>query len=208
VRTRGFQQQANLYFKLLFALGIPVFIWLTLMGQDLISGLLGPKWLPALPLVGILALARALSLPAAATEPILSLNGEIGRLPLFNLTLLVLTVALTAAGAATGLTAVAWSQVLAALIAAVATNRMLRKHGGIDWREVLMDAGRLVPPVLLGSVVILLARELPVFQSLPALVRAFGVVIPATAIYLLALTATEPAVRDITLSVIRRRIRA
>lgn len=208
VRTRGFQRQANLYFKFLFALGIPVFIWLTLMGSDLISGLLGQKWLPALPLVGILALARALSLPAAATEPILSLNGEVGRLPLFNLALLVMTITLTAAGAATGLEAVAWSQVLAALIAAVATNRMLRKHGGIDWREVLVDAGRLVPPVLLGSAVILLARELPVFQALPALVRAFSVVVPATAVYLLALTATEPAFRDVTLSILRRRMRA
>ena len=208
VRTRGFQLQANLYFKLLFAIGLPVFIWLTLMGEDLISGLLGPKWLPALPLVGILALARALSLPGAAIEPILSLNGEIGRLPLFSFVLLVMTVVLTASGAAMGLTAVAWSQVLAALIAAVATNRILRKHGGIDWREILVEARRLVPPVLLGSVVILLARELPAFQALPALARAFGVIVPAMAVYLLALTATEPAVRDITVSMLRRRIRA
>ena len=79
---------------------------------------------------------------------------------------------------------------------------------GIDWREILVEARRLVPPVLLGSVVILLARELPAFQALPALARAFGVIVPAMAVYLLALTATEPAVRDITVSMLRRRIRA
>ncbi len=196
LRSRGFQVQVNLYFKLLFAVGAPVFVWLTLMGQDLISGLLGPKWLPALPVVGILALARALSLQATVTEPILSLNGEVGRLPRFNLILLVLTVAGTTLGAMLGLQAVAWSQVAVGIVAAVATNRLLERHGGIDWREVVVEGRRLVLPVLLGAAVILLMRDLRLFEDLPALVRAFGVVVPATAIYLLALIAADPALRD------------
>lgn len=208
VRTRGFQDQANLYYKLLFAIALPVFIWLTLMGEDLILGLLGSKWLPALPLVGILTMSRALAMPGVATEAILSLNGEVARLPRFNIIMLGLTVVLTSIGGSLGMTAVAWSQVIAALIAAVVGNRLIQKHGGVDWREILVEALRLVPPLLLGTVVIILARDSHVFEALPPLVRVIVVVIPATAVYLLALTATEPAMRDVTLTLLRRRIRA
>ena len=72
----GYQLQVNLFFQVLFAVALPIFIWLTLMGEDLIRGLLGAQWLPALPIVAVLSLARALALIDSATEPLLSLAGE------------------------------------------------------------------------------------------------------------------------------------
>lgn len=135
-RSAGFQKQANLHFKLLFVVGIPVLLWLVLMGEDLISGLLGTRWLPARRLVGILALTRALSLSGAAIEPI-SLSGEIRRLPMFTLVFRILAAAAATAGAQFGLFQVAWSQVPVAGLGA--SNWLLRRHGGVDWREVAVD---------------------------------------------------------------------
>lgn len=203
-RSVGFQKQANLYFKLLFAVGIPVFIWLTLMGEDLISGLLGPKWLPALPVVGILSLARALSLPGAAVEPILSLSGEIRRLPMFTLAFLIVAAVLTAAGAQFGLTAVAWAQVAVALLTAIATNWLLRRHGGIDWREILVEARRLAIPILLGTLVLVACRESAPFQAMPPILRALGVTVPATLVYLVSLTVSDPWLKGFALARLRR----
>ncbi len=203
-RSTGFQRQANLYFKLLFAVGIPVFIWLTLMGGDLIEGLLGHKWLPALPVVGVLALARALALPAAAVEPILSLSGEIRRLPIFSLAFLLLAVVLTAAGATFGLVAVAWSQVAVAGLSLLGSNWLLSRHGGIDWRQILREARQLVGPILLGSLVLLWAREAAPFQALPPLLRAIAVALPAGLVYGLGLTASDPWLRRFALSRLRR----
>lgn len=203
-RSEGFQKQANLYFKLLFAVGIPVFIWLTLMGEDLISGLLGDKWLPALPVVGILSLARALSLPATATEPILSLSGEIRRLPVFTLIFLVVAAAMTTLGAMIGLTAVAWAQVAVAVVSAVATNWLLRRHGGIDWREILHEARAIVVPILLGTVTIVALKDTAPFAAMPALLRALAVAVPATAVYLAGLAVSDPWVKGFALARLRR----
>jgi O-antigen/teichoic acid export membrane protein len=208
MRSAGFQKQANLYFKLLFAVGVPVLIWLVLMGEDLIAGLLGAKWLPALPLVGILALARVLALPMPAIEPILSLSGEVRRLPLFTLTFLILAAAATAIGAQFGLVAVAWAQVIVAVLAVIATSRLLHRHGGVDWREVAREARRLVGPILLGTLTILAFRESAAFEHLPPLMRALGVVGPALVVYLAALTASDPWLKGFALSRLRRIRRA
>lgn len=207
-RSDGFQKQANLYFKLLFAVGLPVFIWLALMGEDLISGLLGAKWLPALPLVAILALARALQLPGPAIEPVLSLNGEIRRLPMFSLIFLGLTLAATAIGALIGLEAVAWAQVAVGAAALVVTGLMLSRHGGIDGRQVAAELRRLAMPILFGTLTIVALRETPALADLPALVRAIGVTLPATAVYLLALTASDPWLKGAAQAGLRRLRRA
>ncbi|WP_164871688.1 oligosaccharide flippase family protein [Solirhodobacter olei] len=204
LRSTGFQRQANLYFKLLIAAGVPVLIWTGLMGADLISGLLGPKWLPALPLIGVLAIARALALPSAAIEPVLSLNGEVRRLPGFTLVFLVLAAAATALGALFGLMGVAWAQVAVGLAAVAAGNRLMRRHGGIDWREVLREARMLVAPILLGTLTILALREAPTFAHLPALARALGVVLPALAVYAAALMISDPWLKGLAARRLRR----
>ncbi|MFC2966689.1 oligosaccharide flippase family protein [Acidimangrovimonas pyrenivorans] len=203
--TTGFQTQAKLYFTALFALGVPVFVWLGVMGEDLIRGLLGEKWLPALPVVAVLALSRALQLPGPAVEPIMSLAGQVRRLPLFTLFGLVLSVAATTAGATFGLLAVAWSQVVVSAVMAVASARLLQRHAGLSWPGILYSMRRIVVPLLLGAAVILLLREFPAFEQLPALVRAFGAVVPALAIYLVALAVAEPRLRALARSRLRRR---
>ena len=206
--TAGFAAQARTYFTALVAVGVPIFIWLALMGGDLITGLLGAKWLPALPVVAVLTLARGLLLPSAATEPILSLAGEIRRLPLYTLFYLALTVALTLIGAVLGLVAVAWSQVAVALVILATTFQLLQRHAAIRWGGVIHGLRRLPLPIALGTAVILVLRDTPAFEHLPPLVRAFGVVLPALAVYAAALATVEPRLRALALAHLPRRARS
>lgn len=205
--TGGFQAVAQVFFAALLAIGAPVFVWLVLMGEDLISGLLGRQWLPALPVVAVLALARGLVALGVATEPVLSLAGEVRRLPLFSLLSLAATIALTLAAAPFGLMPVAWAQVAASAAILGTAMVLMQRHGGIRWLGVAGVVWRLIAPVLVGTAVVLWLRDNPLFDTLPPLVRAFGVLVPALPAYLLALLATDPVLRAHALTWLRQRRR-
>lgn len=194
-RSPGFQDQANNYFKLLTAAGIPVFLWLGLMGGDLITGLIGEKWLPALPLIPILAFARAMTMPNTVLEPILSLTGEIRRLPRFTLTFFGVAAILTAGGGLIGLTAVAWSEVVTSGIAMVAAGLLLQRHSGISWQKVFSALRGLVLPLLAGSLALLFFRETVAGTHLGPLARVAIVTLPSVTIYTLALALLDPDLR-------------
>ncbi|WP_158243075.1 oligosaccharide flippase family protein [Acidimangrovimonas sediminis] len=191
----GFQAQARLYFAGMLAAGAPVFIWLALMGEDLIRGLMGEKWLPALPVVAVLTLSRVFATPSVATEPVLSLAGEIRRLPRFSVIFLVLTVAVTLAAAPYGLMAVAWAQVLVSVVVLMLMARLLSTYGGIDWADVMAACWRLVAPILLGTAALVWLRTAPGIVTLPPLLKAIAVIVPALPLYALAVVLAEPRLR-------------
>lgn len=193
--TAGFQAVARVFFPALLAISVPVFIWLVLMGEDLIKGLLGPTWLPALPVVAVLALSRGIAALGVATEPVLSLAGEIRRMPLFSLLFLIATVALTLLAAPFGLMAVAWAQAAVAAVMMGASMVLMQRHGGIDWRGVGAVSWRLIAPMLVGSAMLLWVRDWAIFASAPPLARAFAALIPALPVYLLALALALPDLR-------------
>lgn len=203
--TSGFQDQANIYYRVLFAVALPLFIWLALLGDDLISGLLGEEWLPALPVVAILVLARAIMLPGLATEPVLSLAGEVRRLPPFTLVFFVLTIALTLASAPFGLFAIAWAQVAVSVVIFGATIWLLRQYAGIDLWRVLRRSHRLLVPLALGTAILLGLRDAAWLSGWPALLRAVGVSVPAAVIYALAWIGLDPRLREIVMNRLRRR---
>lgn len=205
--TAGFQAVARVFYPALLAISGPVFIWLVLMGDDLIRGLLGSKWLPALPVVALLALSRALVAAGVATEPVLSLAGEIRRMPLFSVIFLIATVGITLLAAPFGLMAVAWAQVIIALVMLVCTMMLMQRYGGIDWRGVGAVSWRPLAPMLVGVAVVYLMRNLPAFEALPPLARAFGVLVPALPVYAVALVLAEPALRRRMFALLRRRFR-
>ncbi|MDE3238730.1 MAG: oligosaccharide flippase family protein [Paracoccaceae bacterium] len=203
-RSPGFQTQVNVYFKLLTAAGLPIFLWLGLMGGDLITGLIGAKWLPALPLVPVLAFARALTMPNTVLEPILSLTGEIRRLPGFTLIFFIVAAVSTVAGGMIGLTAVAWSEVLTSALAMVAGGVLLQRHCGIAWDEVFAALRSLVLPLLAGSLALLFFRETLGTAQIGPLTRVLIATLPSLVIYALALALFDPDLRLF----LRRRLRA
>jgi len=203
--VQGFQAQANVFFRSLFALAIPVFIWLILMGSDLIHGLLGPEWLPALPVVAILALSRAITLPGLATEAILSLAGEIKRLIPFTVLFLILTVALILVGVQFGLYAVAWSQVLVSVVVLAATIWMQTRYGQIRWSVVALGSIRLLVPIAIGSLTMLGLLATDLIEGMSPLVRIATVSLPTIGVYAVALAVTVPELRHRLPGLLRRR---
>jgi len=157
---QGFHAQAQVFFKVLFALSVPVFIWVAVMGPELVATILGPEWLPAVPVVAILALARVIMLPGHATEAILSLAGQIRRLVPFSLIYLVIGLGLTFIGAQLGLRAVAVSQVLVSVVAAVVTVWLQTRYGQIRWTQVAKGCASLAGPAIGGLAALIAAKSL------------------------------------------------
>ncbi len=195
-RLDGFQAQANQFFRVLCALAVPVFIWLTVMGQDVIHIVLGPEWLPALPVVAILAASRAMMLPGLATEAILSLAGQIKRLIPFTLFFLLLTVALTLVAVRFGLYAVAWSQFAVSFGSLLAACWMQQRYGRINWLAVATGLLPIVVPILMGTGVMVFMMSTAFVTDLHPLARIAMVSLASLLVYAADLLAIAPELKS------------
>jgi len=195
----GFQRCANIFFKVLIAVSAPVFIWIAITGPELVSIILGPEWLPVIPVIAVLALARAVAMPVVAAEAILSLAGHVRRLIPLSFLHLGIGVLLNFFGARLGFYAVAWSQVLISLVVLTTTNALLNKYGAIHAREIVRGALKLTIPILLGSITLLLARQVANTLHMSVLANIVTSTLISAVIYVSALTATEPVWRDFVL---------
>lgn len=202
--TARFQEQAVVFFKILMAIALPIFIWIAIMAEEIITSLLGAQWLPALPVVAILAFSRAIMLPGFATEPILSLAGEIRRLPGFAILFLTLTVVFALATAPHGLLAVAWGQVGVAIVIAGATFWMFQRYAAIEWRALIAGASCIAIPILIGTGTLFAIADVGVFAELAPLAEAIATALAASVIYVLALLAADRQLRAFLMRQITR----
>lgn len=191
-RLDGFQIRANEFFKVLFAFAIPLLIWVAVMGPELVLLLLGPEWRPVIPVVAILALSRALVLPGHATEAILSLAGKLKKLIPFSLIYLVLGLGVTLIGAQFGLVGVAWSQVLVSAIVVAITIWLQSRHGEIRWREVAKGSWSLLGPILLGTLTLILSRQVALNLALSPLAVIAAASVMTLLLYGALLALTQP----------------
>jgi len=203
--TTGFQGCASTFFPALLALTAPVFLWVAIMAEDIILGVLGQTWLPALPVVALLAAARLVMMPGVVTEPILTVAGEIRRLPRVSVFYLVLTVSLVCVSAPFGLVPLAVAQIAVGVVVAATTMWLLRRYAAINWLGFAPRLARLLVPIALGAAVLLALRESTWMASWPALVRAIAVVPPACFVYVIALWLALPDLRPLVRAQFRRR---
>lgn len=124
--------QATVRFVQLVGLtAAPALVLMSLTAEPLIALLLGPKWLAAAPLLSILALAAILRLVAVAIEPVMALRGsphlvQNNAAILFTINLVCFAIAVPF-----GLTAIAWSELVAAAASVPLTVWLMHRHGGI-----------------------------------------------------------------------------
>lgn len=189
----GFQAQANVFYKMLAAVALPVFLWLIVMSEEVITGLLSEEWAAATPLVAILALSRVFFLPGVATEPVMSIVGETRRLPLFTGIFFAISAVVTLIGANIGLYAVAWSQTLVSAFFVGATAWLFARHAQIDWRGVLAASSGLMLPLVLGVGTLLALDRTPHLAGVPDLLRAVGFGLIAAAVYVAVLAWRDPS---------------
>ena len=176
------------HLKVLTVFGAPLLIWLIVMNDELLGGLLGAEWRPAASMVAILALGRLLLLAGVMTEPLMSIVGAAGKLPRFMAGILIVSILLTWAGAHFGVQAVAWSQVVISAIVMVATIVLFSRHAGIHWgMAVAMLRGPMVP-LICGTATILMLDRAAASLGIPDLVEAIVLGLCGVTVYAGALS--------------------
>jgi len=190
--TERLRAVARLYFKVLIACSVPPFAWLILMSDEIVLGLLSEEWLPAVPLVALLAVARILYMPGVATEPLMSISGQAKHLPVFTVTIFTFSLVLTLIAAQFGLYSLVWSQVIVAAGTLILTLRLYRKYVGIPWQDVWGGLGELAVPLVIGIAALWAFDFSGIGEGWPSLVEAVVGALVALVVYLVALGVFAP----------------
>ncbi len=176
------------FIRLLWVISVPLFVWLIVTSDVLIEDLLSSEWLPAVPLVALLAISRLLTTSAIATEPLLSLTGQSRILPRLSLTMLVIAVGTTLLAVPFGLYAVAWAQVVGALLLLGVTLYIFHRFAKVTPLEFILDIRGIVAPLAVAIAALLLAdHALAIYTPIPPLLQTVLSALFATGIYIAAL---------------------
>lgn len=127
----------------LLCVAAPIFVLMALLSEPLLQMLVGEKWMPAAPIMSILAISYLVGFVTTLSEPVFSLDNQPGRARQLALSTAVISGVAIAAAVPFGLQAVAWSQLAASTLVAILTLWSLRKHGDFASYRLLR---RLVAP--------------------------------------------------------------
>ncbi|NLS00460.1 oligosaccharide flippase family protein [Rhizobium sp. P38BS-XIX] len=147
VRDAG--SSATVFMTVLMAVSTPIYLGLSLISADLIDIVLGDKWAPAAILVAILSMKQVLLTPGYVTEALLSLSGNIKRMPPTLLLNALVSISLILVLAPFGVTAAAWGQCLASLISFLTSMHLQQNYGGLRWGKVIRKGGYVAIAILL-----------------------------------------------------------
>lgn len=114
------------------------FLILAILAHPIVEILLGPPWLPAVPLVQIMALANIIGFAKSLTQPALMAMGAFRDLLLSAVVVLPAALVLTISGAILGAHALAWSLVAVAAFDACVELSFVRRCAHFDWIELFM----------------------------------------------------------------------
>ncbi len=186
----GFARVATTYMVVLLTLGIPLFIGVALVAEPLVRLLLGEQWSAAAGIIALLCVAQLFLVASFVTEPLLSVSGEIRKLPPVSIFNACVTLGAMAASAPFGLTMAAIGQIAAALVAFATMLRLQSHYGAMNWNQVVRGiAGAALAAIALAGV----AAGLGMIASRLAFVPAATIALQATggvAAYLTVLAAT------------------
>ena len=113
----------------------------------------------------------------------------------FTILFFVLTLALTALGAHLGLMAVAWAQVIVALVVMAGTVVMFRRYAAINWLECLAASKGVVLPVLVGTLALVALRDSATLAEVSPVVRIVLATLGTAVVYGVALLVALPDLR-------------
>ncbi|OWU83483.1 hypothetical protein ATO6_18795 [Oceanicola sp. 22II-s10i] len=179
-------RQVRRHVKVMMVAGAPVLLWLMVESNNIIHGLLSEDWLPAAPLVTILALVPLISLPGIVIEPLMSIVGETRRLPAFTAGIFAGALVPTFVAAHFGLYPIAIAQVISAIAITTATLWMFERFAGVRRKGLLRALRSTVAPLAFGlGTLLLCARILPA-SGLPPLASALLSAFFAVPVYVLA----------------------
>ena len=179
----SFNKIAVVFFPVLMALAIPVFLWIAIFSVELTIGLLGAQWAPTAPLIVVLAFAQLAIAPSFATEAIISLAGFVKKIPLIATINAVLSIVVTVIAAPYGVMAVAVSQAVVAVVFLASSIWMQEKYADIRWREVVIALWYPLIAIGISGVILLGLARSDLGTDWHPLLRVVVLTLPAMAIY-------------------------
>ncbi len=186
-QTDRINAEVGRHLKVLLVFGAPLLLWLMLMNDELVSGLLGEKWLPAARLVAILAFARLIFLPGILAEPLMSIVDEARRLPGFVAKIFVVAISVTFVAVHFGVLVIAWAQIFVSVYSVLATGFLLARYAGIRWKEIVGTLSGSVPPLVCGVLTIMLLNWAAEGKAVPDLVEAVSIGLVGLAVYVVGI---------------------
>lgn len=159
--------EAHRLLPLFLVAAAPVYVGLALVSGRIVDVILGEQWLPAAPVVAILAISALSMIVHSATEPLLSLSGQIRRLPPVLLLNAVITVAVMAVLGPYGLHALAASSLIGGLVGLAPVIWLVGRYVGVRWGAAFVSAlpAAVALAAMIGAIVALrsYSGEQPLF---------------------------------------------
>ncbi len=146
-------QEGRYVFPLIILCAAPLFIGLAVISDDIVSVFLGETWLPAAPVVTILAVSALLFTPSITDAPLLTISGKIKVLPPVMLFTAIATVVTFLVFTQFGLIAAALARLVSGAIAFLTSLWMQGKHAGAPW----WAAAKSSAPVYAGAIGLIIA---------------------------------------------------
>jgi O-antigen/teichoic acid export membrane protein len=144
----------------------PIFIGLAFVAHELVIFALGPTWAASGSVAMVLSISALSVVPTVLTEPLLSLLGEVRRLPKYLLLNALVGAGCMLASGPFGLYALALSGIPSGLFLLGTTVWILRRHGHFAWKGALIGSGVAVPPLLVMIAFVFLVQWLSREMSL------------------------------------------
>jgi len=194
VRDAG--PSATVFMMVLMTISTPIYLGLSLISSNLIDIVLGDKWAPAAVLVVILSMKQVLLMPGYVTEALLSLSGNIKRMPPTLFLNAVVSVSLILLLAPFGVVAAAWGQCLAAMVSFVTSMHLQERYGSLRWRRVLRKSGYVAIAVALMAAAVYGLGYFAGSLSLQRVLTVMLQVVSGGAIYVCTLFVLEKMIGD------------
>lgn len=194
VRDAG--SSATVFMTVLMAISAPIYLGLSLISSELIGIVLGEKWAPAAALVAILSMKQVLLTPGYVTEALLSLSGNIRRMPRTLLLNALVSVSLVLVTAPFGVAAAAWGQCVASLISLLTSMHLQQNYGGLGWGQVIRKSGYVAVAIALMAVAVYGLGHFAETFSMQRVPTVLLQVVSGGAIYICTLLALEKMIGD------------
>ena len=193
---RDIGASATAFMTVLMAISAPIYLGLSLISSNLIDIVLGDKWAPAAILVTILSMKQVLLTPGYVTEALLSLSGNIRRMPPTMLLNAAASVGLILLLAPFGVEAAAWGQCAAALISFLTSMHLQRNYGGLGWGRVMRKSGYIAVAILLMAATVYGLGCCAEVWNMRRILTLMLQVLIGGAIYVLVLAALKKLIGD------------
>ncbi len=170
----------------------PVFIGLGLVAEALIPIILGADWAPTGTVAAIFAFASLGAVPGTIAEPMLTLIGEVRRLPRIMLLNGLASLAIISLAGNFGLYVLAAASLVTSGLTLGVTFWLMRRYGSFSFRRALKDAAPILLPLVLMAGSVMAVNWIAEAQGLTDLAGLALQILAGAVAYLVVLNVTRP----------------